>query len=142
MFFFLSPSGNLASPVRGEIFRFTRPVCGFLGATFTYPAYVISEKGNLLENLPTWRRFFRTPRENIDAIIGFVMERRINGKRQYSEYASSALFANAEPRELLRTKPLIFEEARVRFRHKHPWGTSWAGQFWQIVHTLSFQDIH
>ena len=70
------------------------------------------------------------------------MERRINGKRQYSEYASSALFANAEPRELLRTKPLIFEEARVRFRHKHLWGTSWAGQFWQIVHTLSFQDIH
>lgn len=70
------------------------------------------------------------------------MERRIYGKRQYSEYASSALFANAEPRELLRTKPLIFEEARVRFRHKHPWGTSWAGQFWQIVHTLSFQDIH
>ena len=63
--------------------------------------------------------FFRKPRENIDAIIGSVMERGINGKRQYLEYASSALFANIEPRELLTTKPLIFKEARVRFRHKH-----------------------
>ena len=38
---FSSPSKNLASTVTGEIFNFTRPVYGFLGATFTYPAYTI-----------------------------------------------------------------------------------------------------
>ena len=36
--FFPSPSENLASPVAEEIFNFTRPVCGFSGATFTNPA--------------------------------------------------------------------------------------------------------
>ena len=40
--FFPSPSENLASPVPGEIFDFTRPVCGFPGAAFTYLAYIIS----------------------------------------------------------------------------------------------------
>ena len=33
--FFPSPGENLASPLPGEIFNFTRPVCGFPGATFT-----------------------------------------------------------------------------------------------------------
>jgi len=36
-----SPSENLASPEPGEIFNFTRPVDGFPGAIFTYPAYII-----------------------------------------------------------------------------------------------------
>ena len=39
--FFPSPSKNLAYPVPGEIFSFTRPVCGFSGATFTYPANIV-----------------------------------------------------------------------------------------------------
>ena len=39
--FFPSPSENLASPLPHEIFNFTRPVCGFPGTTFTYPAYII-----------------------------------------------------------------------------------------------------
>ena len=38
--FFPSPSENLASQAPGEIFYFTRPVCGFPSATFTYPAYI------------------------------------------------------------------------------------------------------
>ena len=41
MDFFPSQSENLASAVRGEMFNFARPVCGFPGATFTYPAYII-----------------------------------------------------------------------------------------------------
>ena len=32
---------NFASFVPGEILNFTRPVCGFPGTTFTYPAYII-----------------------------------------------------------------------------------------------------
>ena len=36
--YFPSPGENLASPLPGEIFNFTRPVCG---ATFTNPAYII-----------------------------------------------------------------------------------------------------
>ena len=39
--FFPSSSENLASPLRGEISNFTRPVCGFPGATFTSPEYII-----------------------------------------------------------------------------------------------------
>ena len=39
--FFRSHSENLASTVSGEIFYFTRPVYGFPGATFIYPAYII-----------------------------------------------------------------------------------------------------
>ena len=41
--FFPSPSENLASLVPDEIFHFTRPVRGFNGASFTYPAYLIWE---------------------------------------------------------------------------------------------------
>ena len=58
--FLPSSSENLASSVPGEIFSFTRPICGFPGATFTYPAYIIyvfekrknsdlTEKGNLVD---------------------------------------------------------------------------------------------
>ena len=37
-----SPSENLASPVPAwRICNLTRPVCGFPGPTFTYPAYTI-----------------------------------------------------------------------------------------------------
>ena len=36
-----SRNKNFASAVTGEIFNFTRPVYGFLFATFTYPAYII-----------------------------------------------------------------------------------------------------
>lgn len=37
-----SPSENLASPVPAwRICNLTRPVCGFPGLTFTYPAYTI-----------------------------------------------------------------------------------------------------
>ena len=40
--FLSSSSENLASPVPGEILNFTRrPVCGFPGATSTYPACII-----------------------------------------------------------------------------------------------------
>ena len=39
--FFTAPNENLASPVPGEIFNFTRPVCGFPSAAFTYPACII-----------------------------------------------------------------------------------------------------
>ena len=39
--FLSSSSEHLASPVPGEILNFTRPVCGFPGATFTYPACII-----------------------------------------------------------------------------------------------------
>ena len=39
---FPSSSENLASPVPGEIFNFTRSVCGFPCATFTQPAYIFS----------------------------------------------------------------------------------------------------
>ena len=39
--FFPSPSENIASPVLNESFNFTRPICGFPGAAFTYPAYII-----------------------------------------------------------------------------------------------------
>ena len=38
--FFPSPTENFASLVRGEISFFTRPVCGFPGSSFTYPAYI------------------------------------------------------------------------------------------------------
>ena len=38
--FFLSLNENLAFPVRGENFDFTRPVWGFPCATFIYPAYI------------------------------------------------------------------------------------------------------
>ena len=38
---FPSPNENLASLVSGEIFNFTRSVCGFPGATFTFPAHII-----------------------------------------------------------------------------------------------------
>ena len=73
---FPSLNENLASPVSREIFNFTGSVCGFPGATFTFPAHIIwksqnsvlTERGNLMENLPTrWRFFFRKPTENIDA---------------------------------------------------------------------------
>ena len=39
--FFRSATENLASLVSGENFYFTRPVCGFPGATFTHPACII-----------------------------------------------------------------------------------------------------
>ena len=39
--FLSSCSEDLASPVPVEILNFTRPVCAFLGATFTYPAWII-----------------------------------------------------------------------------------------------------
>jgi len=39
--FFPSTKKILASPVHGEIFNFTRPVCGFPGAAFTHPARII-----------------------------------------------------------------------------------------------------
>ena len=66
MNFFLSPSENLVSPVPGEILNFTRSVCGFPSASFTYPAYIIcvclkkakqrpDRKGQLVENLPKTR---------------------------------------------------------------------------------------
>ena len=38
---FPAPNQNLASPVSGEIFNFTRSVCGFPGATFTLPVHII-----------------------------------------------------------------------------------------------------
>ena len=83
--FFPSLSENLASPLPGDIFYFTRPVCGFLGATFTYPAYIIcvglkkakqrhdTERGSLVENVPTSLRFLWKPGENIGA-TGSVTE--------------------------------------------------------------------
>ena len=36
-----SLSKNLGSPVAGEIFNFTRTVCGFSSARFTYPARIV-----------------------------------------------------------------------------------------------------
>ena len=80
--FFPSPKENSTSPVTGEMFNFTRPVRGFPDATFTFPAHIISksqnniltEGGNLVENLASqWRFFFGKPSENIDA-TGSVAE--------------------------------------------------------------------
>ena len=65
--FFPSPSENITSPVPDESFNFTRPICGFPGATFTYLAYIIyiiclylkkansdlTERGNVIVNLPS-----------------------------------------------------------------------------------------
>ena len=39
--FFPLPSENLISPALAEMFNFTRSVCDFPVATFTYPAYII-----------------------------------------------------------------------------------------------------
>ena len=55
--------------------NFTRPVCDLPVATITYPAYIISEfflktqnsdpteRGNMVENSPTYWRSFRKPGE-------------------------------------------------------------------------------
>ena len=37
----LSLSKNLGSPVAGEIFNFTRTICGFSSARFIYPARIV-----------------------------------------------------------------------------------------------------
>ena len=82
--FFTAPSENLGSLVPGEIVNFTRPVCGFPGASFTYPVYIIcvcfkkakqrpDRKGQLGGKFADPVTFFRKPNENIDA-TGSVTE--------------------------------------------------------------------
>ena len=65
--------------VHGEFFYFTRPVCGFPGATFTYPAYFICACLKRAKQRPDRKRkaggkfadpvtfFFRKRGDNIDA---------------------------------------------------------------------------
>ena len=78
MDFFPSPNENLASPMPGEIFNFTRPVCGFPDAI---PAHIISktqnsvltERGNLVGNLPSqWRFLSRKPSATASVTEGCI----------------------------------------------------------------------
>ena len=83
-FFPSAASENLAFPLPDENFNFNRPVCGFPGATFTYPAYNIcvclkkakqrpDRKGQPGIKFADTMIFFRKPTKNIDA-TGSVAE--------------------------------------------------------------------
>ena len=99
--FFLSPNKKLASPVRGEIFNFTRPVCGSRGATLTCPAFVICVCLKKVRQRPVRKGqpdgkfadpltlFPEKSRQNIDATTTSVREGCI--KRDYLHQATDNL---------------------------------------------------